>query len=208
MAALKERKQNITINCLVTINIQLMRYLALDRHTPPQDHIGTARRCCCCPRASSHCVWCLPLEDQGGTEAPRPPRGARHRGSPPGKSENETSPWKTVEWSGLPSRHSSDKREERVKMRQLIRLVSFNCNDTLQKWISIRRGSQMTAKEEGWWLNKYVGEKVRDRKTKKRWVEMSVSEKTIYYTDFQIIILTTLQPVWLVTLIIWTKKVL
>lgn len=44
----------------------------------------------------------------------RPLGVARHTGSPPGKSGNEMSRWKTVEWFGPPSRHSSDK----VKMQE------------------------------------------------------------------------------------------
>lgn len=86
-------------------------------HTPPQGHICTARHCCCCRLVFSRCVRCFLPEGRGGTAARRRPRGARRTGSPPGRSENETSPWKTVEWSGPPSRHSSDgertKREDK-----------------------------------------------------------------------------------------------
>lgn len=142
---------------------------------PRQDHICTEHRCCCCRLAFSRCVWCLPLEDRGGTAALQPRRWALHRGSPPGKNENETSPWKTDEWSCLPSRHSSDgeRREWKSGRRQLIdqSLSIVIVMTHFKKGFQSGHGSQMTFKEAGWWLNKYVRVRVWDRKTKRSsWV--------------------------------------
>lgn len=101
-------------------------------YTPLQHHTDIAHRCCCCLRASCRCVWCLPLEDQGDTVVLQLLQGAPHRESLPGKSENEMSPWRTVEWFGPPNMRSSNREEKRGRC-QLMALFSFGFNERLQK---------------------------------------------------------------------------
>lgn len=152
---LRSRKNNFRTVEMRPLNSGNIKH----HHTPLQDHICTVCRCCCCPLLFCHCVWCLPQDDQGGTAALQLQQGARHKGSPLGMSESETSLWKTAEWSDLlPSRRSSDREKGRETMWQTSndRLVSFNhmthfkeriSSACLPDWVSVWYGRWETRRQ-------------------------------------------------------------